>query len=499
MPRGDGPGHDGGGAVDGVRVVHGRSLFSGVGERVHELRGRHVCWCGGRHGLHKLLDGHVRRVDGDCGMRELCRWDIPGNDGGDVVGQLRALRGGDLLGPRRERVRELRGGQVLVVGRIVRMRELCGGHLLGGGIKRVHGLRRGHLPAVYGRIGLLGMRGRHLFCSGRFGLHRLRVRHVPSSAGVDGLRELQRGHGVQFDGRGPLEHVRCMPRRGLLGSKCECVHALRAGHVRRCRRRHGLRELLNGHVRRVDRDFGVLELQRWHLLGIDRGVPVVKLREVRCRHLRIRRGSKRLWAMPRGDIRGRCGRGVMHELRGGPVPIDRSAGVVRELSRGELLRVDGALGSDGRVRSGLVRVDRGERLLELSCGDLPGRHRPIVVPELRGGAVSGARKSDELHELPLGQLLRDRRVGGCIWALRGWVVLGRERERLLELPGGILSGQHGPTELRELRRGPVPNVYRPACMHELPRGKLLRHLRADICDRGLRGRRLLGRRGLSLL
>jgi len=78
---------------------------------------------------------------------------------------------------------------------------------------------------------------------------------------------------------------------------------------------------------------------------------------------------------------------------------------VRELPRGELLRVDGSVVGVGLVRGGVVLVDRGERVLELSLGDLPEQRGSVFVHKLRCRSVSIERRPNELHELSLGQLL----------------------------------------------------------------------------------------------
>ena len=122
-----------------------------------------------------------------------------------------------------------------------------------------------------------------------------------------------------------------------------------------------------------------------------------------------------------------------------------------ELPGGELLRVDGSLGNDRRVRCGWLLGRRGERVLELRGGHIPSEQRAGELLELRGGPVPSEQRPDELRELRGGELLRgDGSVGGdgCVpvGGLFGW-----RGERVYKLRGRNVPVKHGFIKLRRVR------------------------------------------------
>ena len=126
--------------------------------------------------------------------------------------------------------------------------------------------------------------------------------------------------------------------------------------------------------------------------------------------------------LPRRIFHGDCGRRVMLELPIRAVSSLIGPVVVHKLPCGKLLRVDGSLGNDRGVRCGRLHGRRGERVLELRCGDVPGQCRPVELLELRRRSIPDKRRPNKLHQLPLGQLLRVIGLGSGVRIVRGWII-----------------------------------------------------------------------------
>ena len=183
------------------------------------------------------------------------------------------------------------------------------------------------------------------------------------------------GHCVSRRRRRHIERVRGVRSWDVLGHVGECVLELCCGDLRRVARLRVLFELRRRRLRRDDGNASVRELRRWHIRWIDRGGVVVKLRELRRRILRFGRRSERVLELRRRVVQ--CGRGhrLLSELRSGHIPRLVGPDCVHELPFRKLLRVFGAVGSFRCVQCRRVRRLRGQRMLKLRRGDVPGQHR----------------------------------------------------------------------------------------------------------------------------
>lgn len=153
----------------------------------------------------------------------------------------------------------------------------------------------------------------------------------------------------------------------------------------------------------------------------------------------------------------------------------------------------------------------GERVFELRHGDFASGHGGHELRRMRGGAVHGFNKGDDVRKLPRRGLvrLRDERVP----VVRGRVLSGQRRRlgvhgvpsgqvrrkhgvanlgKLLCLPGRrLLDG--GGERVYELRSGHIPSVWRVVQLFGVFGGKVQHHHRKPIV---LKLRKL--RRGLLL-
>ena len=161
----------------------------------------------------------------------------------------------------------------------------------------------------------------------------------------------------------------------------------------------------------------------------------------------------------------------LHRVCRGPVPVNRRSSVVRELSLGELLQLDRLDRGIGCMCGGCLLVRRGlgvlelssgyvlgcgcGRMLELSRGKFPGKHRSIELRELRDGHLSDGHGRNRLRGLPRGD---GAGFNGCgpgvgVRCLRCRDVLGGIGERMHELRSGSVCGVWRRDGMPELRDG----------------------------------------------
>ena len=196
----------------------------------------------------------------------------------------------------------------------------------------------------------------------------------------------------------------------------------------------------------------------------------------------------------------------LHKLPDGHVCRLRGIHLVRCLSRGELLRIDGPDRCVGNLRGGLILGFRGIGVFFVRCRAVFRRGCERLF-SMRGRAVFGV-CGHLVLQLPGGLLrggsggkllgLRSRHVSDdgraeCVRKLRRGHVLVRICCEVHQLRCGHVPGEQWPEHVRLVRRRLLPVCHWGVGLRELPRRELLRCGGANDCCRYVRSGGVLGR------